>query len=304
MERLRDEVLADLRGRIGVVLEPLARRHGIDSDRNKGWVGQTLDRLVGTSRLSAAAPDGPDWELKSGVLGPSGEPSEAAKVTAFDPTDTRSFEHSVLWAKLRRGIYVGVRRTSRGTVVSAVVPFDIDAADLVGRVRADWTHLRAQRTDGRTVRGPSDLLELRPANRGQGSMAWYARKSLLRHMLAEVPTAPTAAPRSSAPPRAPQPISLHGAFEGARQWRWWSPWFDDLLGALDAHPSPKQVEAGTVEGRPVLLGRGPHGARTVVVFYGTGKIAVHGHRGAIDEAAWQRAPNRVLSSVAAALKAC
>jgi hypothetical protein len=304
MERMRDEVLADLRGRIGIVLEPRARQHGIDSDRNKGWVGQTLDRLVGTSRLSAAAPDGPDWELKSGVLGPSGEPAEAAKVTAFDRTNTASFEHSVLWAKLRRGIYVGVRRTHRGTVVSAVIPFDLDDPALVARVRTDWAHLRVQRPDGRTVRGPSDLLELRPANRGHGSMAWYARKSLLRHMLAEAPTAPTVGPRPSASPRVPQAVGLRGAFEGARQWRWWSPWFDDLIGALDAHPSPNQVEAGTVEGRPVLLGRGPHGARPVIVFYGTGKIAVHGHRGAIDEAAWRRAPNRVLSSVAAALKAC
>ncbi len=100
----------------GKNLYELAELHGITvykaGLRNKGWVGQTIERVADLPISNAPSRDGLDFELKSTVLLQRGDqwtPKETIKVTSLNPKKIldETFETSALWNKLSLLLIVG-----------------------------------------------------------------------------------------------------------------------------------------------------------------------------------------------------
>jgi len=94
----------------------LARTHNVTVSRNgrlnKGWVGQTIERVGNILGGNLKRPDGADFELKSvSLLKKSDDwvPKETMAITSFNPETIlrERFEESALWQKLSRMIVVG-----------------------------------------------------------------------------------------------------------------------------------------------------------------------------------------------------
>ena len=89
----REEILKNLRKELpSRNLYDLAKRHGIPTEirgkKNKGWVGQTVEKAAGLSLSSAQEPDGLDCELKTTTLVfKEGRwvPKETIKITQLNP---------------------------------------------------------------------------------------------------------------------------------------------------------------------------------------------------------------------------
>jgi DNA mismatch repair protein MutH len=115
----RDE--AELRRRLGKLsgrtLGELATGAGLavpaDLRRQKGWVGQLLERLLGASSGSRAEPDFPALgiELKSVPVGGSGRPLESTFVASLDLGAPPRWEESPVRHKLARVAWVVVEAT-------------------------------------------------------------------------------------------------------------------------------------------------------------------------------------------------
>lgn len=124
---------------------------------NKGWVGQTLDRLANTQALSASQPDGIDFELKSVHFVLKNEewvPKETLAITMFNPETilAEAFEDSALWHKLARMILVGHSYTEGhrgGALVRFVMPIDVSDPTLRNEIERYWRHIRTVVQDGK-----------------------------------------------------------------------------------------------------------------------------------------------------------
>ncbi len=146
---VRDRNLAELATQYGVTIQK-------EGKVNKGWVGQVLDRVASTECVSAAQPDGPDYELKSvHVVMRSGEwlPKETFAITMMNPRKIleETFEDSVLWHKLERLILVGhsypeARRDE--AYVRFVAPVDLSDGILKDEVEAYWTAVQRMVREG------------------------------------------------------------------------------------------------------------------------------------------------------------
>src|SRR5688572_20181663 len=123
-------------------LYELAVTHGVTISRNgrinKGWVGQTLEKIAALDAGNAARRDGIDFELKSTSLflqDGAWMPKEAIRITQLNPRAIldETFETSTLWEKLERLILVGLHHESADRCV-AIQLNAIDVADpaLVG----------------------------------------------------------------------------------------------------------------------------------------------------------------------------
>ena len=113
----RDEAELRLRlGRLaGRTLGELAAGAGVqvpaDLRRDKGWVGQLFERLLGASSGSRAEPDFPALgiELKSLPVGTNGRPLESTFVASLDLDATPRWEESAVRHKLSRVAWVAVQ---------------------------------------------------------------------------------------------------------------------------------------------------------------------------------------------------
>ena len=122
----RDE--AELRQRLGRLagrtVGELAAGIGlpvpVDLRRDKGWVGQLFERLLGASSGSRAEPDFPALgiELKSLPVGAHGRPLESTFVASLDLGATPRWEESPVRHKLARVAWVVVQ-ADRATPLAA-----------------------------------------------------------------------------------------------------------------------------------------------------------------------------------------
>lgn len=193
-------------------LHVLAQREGVtvdkDGQRNKGWVGQTVERVAGLVAGTAAMPDGGDFELKTTTLvrdGDGWKPKETIKVTMLNPEAVldEELEQSLLWRKLARLVVVGVEHARDGSCRAVKVRgFDTEDPELVQGVREFWEELRRTIADGALPDvigsvGTSDgWLQLRGSGTGREesrcpitgrrypAQAFYATKRFVRRMLA------------------------------------------------------------------------------------------------------------------------
>ena len=139
----------------------IARNYGITIEKNgsinKGWVGQTLDRITETKGLSASRPDGEDYELKCvHVVDKSGEwvPKETIAVTMMNPQKIilESFEDSTLWHKLSRLILVGHSypdASRKSAFIRFISPVDVTDPALYGSIEDYWNSIRRTVLDGK-----------------------------------------------------------------------------------------------------------------------------------------------------------
>ncbi len=209
----RDSLVARLERLLpGQNLVDVAHSEGVTIEKegrvNKGWVGQTVERLAGLSAGTAAAPDGGDFELKTTTLLPLGnglwKPKETIKVTMLNPAAAleEELQESLLWRKLARLVVVGVAHEVDGSCRAVRIRgFDTRDPELVNGVREYWEELRRTIADGALVdvigsQGTSDgWLQLRGSGTGKEdsvcpiterrfpAQAFYATKRFVRRML-------------------------------------------------------------------------------------------------------------------------
>jgi DNA mismatch repair protein MutH len=140
-EELAGLSLGELAARFELVAPP-------DLRRAKGWVGQLLERALGATARSRAAPDFEELgiELKTLPIGPDRTPAESTFVCTIDLSRIMDGEWEsslvkkklsrVLWVPVEgdRGLDVAVRRIGAPFLWS---PSDEDEATL----RSDWDEL-------------------------------------------------------------------------------------------------------------------------------------------------------------------
>lgn len=195
----------------GANLHDLAAHYGItvytSSGLNKGWVGQTLEKVAKLQGGNAAAPDGVGFELKSTSLIPqqqSWKPKEIIKITQVSPQTLleETFENSLLWQKLSHLLVVGCHHESSTLCrVVKVNLFDTEDPELVYEIRSFWESLQQMVCLGEIAELTSQgingkYLQIRPTGNGKNlstcpvtgvkfpSRAFYANKALVSRMLA------------------------------------------------------------------------------------------------------------------------
>jgi DNA mismatch repair protein MutH len=176
---------------------------------NKGWVGQTLDKIIKTPQVNARLPDGADFELKSisGII-KSGmwEPKETMAITMLSAKQilNETFESSAVWHKLSRLILVGhvYGDTPMQATIVKISPVDVSDPELVRQLRQYWKLIQTTVCEGNiseySSKGTSSgYLQLRTKGSGGtkgksrcpvsgrlfNSRAFYATKPFLRYVL-------------------------------------------------------------------------------------------------------------------------
>lgn len=210
---LRTEVIETLRAELpGKNLYDLAEEFGVtilkDGQLNKGWVGQTIERVANLSNGNAKSPDGQDFELKSSSLTKRDGrwfPKETIKITQLNPKEIleEEFERSILWNKLSRLIFVGVHHETESKCQTvAINSIDITDAGLTEEIRSFWEDVRDTICAGQ-MRSLSNLgssqtfVQLRPLGTGKEwtlcpvtnekfpARAFYATKRLISRIMAQ-----------------------------------------------------------------------------------------------------------------------
>lgn len=179
---------------------------------NKGWIGQTLDRIIQTPHINARLPDGVDFELKS-VRGSINlktgiwEPKETMAITMLSAENMlrETFETSAVWHKMSRLILIGhmYDTTSfKSAKVVSINPIDISDPQLITSLKEYWEMIQKTIQSGAIAdyssKGTSSgLIQLRTKGAGKGrglskcpitgqtfnSRAFYATKTFLRYVL-------------------------------------------------------------------------------------------------------------------------
>lgn len=185
MLNTRFQVIQKLREELsGVDVARLAQVHkvtiSLDGKINKGWVGQTLDRVSNNLKLNNQAPDGIDFELKSVSVVKRGEdwyPKETIAITMFNPASilAEEFDNSHLWQKLQRLILVGHSYPNGqrdSAQVRFIAPVDVSDKHLVEEISSFWHSIREIVHKGDiasyTSRGTSKgFIQLRTKGSGQ-----------------------------------------------------------------------------------------------------------------------------------------
>jgi DNA mismatch repair protein MutH len=217
-EDLRFGVVQRLKRIIGQQnIADLAATHNVTIQRdgrvNKGWVGQTIDRIAKTAALSAQAPDGEDFELKSVKVAwneqyKQWEPKETMAITMMNPKKIllENFEDSALWHKLSRMILMGhsydLSSSLKVTVRYQPRPIDISDPELVTNIKLYWEQIKTTVSEGKislySSKGTSKgFIQLRTKGSGGekgkiacpisgimfNSRAFYATKPFLNYVL-------------------------------------------------------------------------------------------------------------------------
>src|SRR5437773_8483490 len=158
----RAEAIARLTKLAGQDLRVVAEQHGVTvwtphvapgdpvpagAKLNKGWAGQTIERVLDLPLNSSRAPNFGSWELKIIPLKHLGDGSLAVKetmaITMLDPVEVeaKEFEQSHLYTKLRKAVVaarvVEDRAESRSLLYS-VGAFDLDNPKIYKQVKADY----------------------------------------------------------------------------------------------------------------------------------------------------------------------
>lgn len=168
--------------------------------RNKGWVGQVIEKHLGLPINSLQKPNAGSWELKMCSLKylKSGKLTfkETMAVTMFkaDNVANTEFEYSHLFAKLRRMIVaarIWESQQEKRSIVYRVTTYDLDDAKVYSQVKADYELVRDTiRTKGFSALTGKMGVYIQPRTKGRGhgstSRAFYARKSFLKLIFPEI----------------------------------------------------------------------------------------------------------------------
>lgn len=197
----RTEAVGRLTPLIGSDLRPLADQHNItvwkNGKLNKGWVGHTIERILGLPLNSSRSPNFGSWELKvvslkylkTGVL----VPKETMAITMLDPHEVsaKEFEDSHLFTKLRRLLVVSriyESPSEERTLLHKIADFDFENSDLYSQVKADYDAIRKViKTQGFSSLTGKMGVYVQPRTKGAGhgseSRAFYGRKCLVARIL-------------------------------------------------------------------------------------------------------------------------
>lgn len=166
----------------GANLYSLAETHHITVKKegrlNKGWVGQTLEKIITLPNSNAQEKDGEDFELKSTTLvNRNGEwfPKETIKVTMLNPEHMleETFETSALWNKLSSLILVGCHHpTPELCQVIKIKGVDVSDRELVQAVKTFWEDIQNLIVSGEFAKIHDigrfdDWIQLRPTGDGK-----------------------------------------------------------------------------------------------------------------------------------------
>jgi DNA mismatch repair protein MutH len=200
MEPPRDEaeLQARLRSLAGRSLGEIAAGQGVpvpsDLRRNKGWVGQLLERALGATAGSRAEPDFPHLgvELKTIPIDARWRPMESCFVASLDlaAVDTR-WETSPVRKKLSRVMWVAVEAAPSLPLAArrfGAAFLWIPSEEELAALRNDYEDIIELLSEGVVVRGDRGVvLQLRPKGRNAAS---------LRHALDEEGAPALAPPRA------------------------------------------------------------------------------------------------------------
>jgi len=205
LERLQE----DLPGRN---LYDLAREHQIPirfgEKKNKGWVGQTIEKVAGLKISSEASPDGADFELKTTEVSfKEGRwfPKETLKITQLNPQQIleEEFENSIFWRKLGRLLIVAYDSPSEEIVQTRkIISINLTDNKITAEIKQFWEDVRHTICSGEirdliNLGSSAGLVQLRPVGDGKQrslcpitsenfpARAFYATKNLLSFLLNE-----------------------------------------------------------------------------------------------------------------------
>ena len=197
----REDAILRLRGLVGRDLTEVARENGVAIRKNgrinKGWAGHAIERFLGLPLNSARSPNLGTWELKLASLKRLKNNNlvikETMAITMLDPVEVieNDFVNSHLYNKLRK--VIAVSRIWEGTeeessVCFSVNAFELDGTEMYDKVLEDYELIR------RTIRnhGFNSLTgklgkfvqpRTKGAGNGSSTRAFYARKSLVKHII-------------------------------------------------------------------------------------------------------------------------
>ncbi|MDX1918641.1 MAG: MutH/Sau3AI family endonuclease [Candidatus Caenarcaniphilales bacterium] len=199
-EKVLNKNLVDIAHNLGVTIFSEGRL-------NKGWIGQTLDKLIEVDKVNGCFPDGEDFELKSvKVVFQNDEwiPKETMAITMFNPNKilTEEFQTSALWKKLERLIIVGSYYqsvTPMAAYIKFIRPIDVNDPALVNQIKDYWEEIKSLTIEGKissySSKGTSrGFIQLRTKGSGQSeslcpvtgakfkTRAYYATKPFLKYV--------------------------------------------------------------------------------------------------------------------------
>lgn len=216
IKRSRLEILAELTKNLPKKnLHDLAKHYqiptylGVSSERarkNKGWVGQTVERAAGLALSNAQSPDGFDCEVKTTSLifkDRKWLPKETIKITQLNPKSIleETFETSILWKKLSRLVFVGVHHVSDTECYAVRLgAIDLLNPEWIQSIRNVWEDVQNNILSGDMIHffnfgNSEELIQLRPVGDGKSwstcpvtgekfpARAFYATKILIERLL-------------------------------------------------------------------------------------------------------------------------
>ncbi len=168
--------------------------------KNKGWVGQVIEKHLGLPINSIQAPNAGSWELKMISLKylKNGKLTfkETMAVTMIKPENiiNTDFEKSHLLAKLRRMIVaarIWESKQEKRSIIHCVKAIDLDNLGVYNQVKEDYNLVKDTiRTKGFSALTGKMGVYIQPRTKGPGhgskSRAFYARKSFLKLIFPEI----------------------------------------------------------------------------------------------------------------------
>lgn len=174
-DRLAGRTIAEVAGSLDEVVPP-------DLRRNKGWVGQLVERALGATAGNAPTPDFPELgvELKTLPVDQSGRPLESTYVCTVPlaAPDDVDWESCVARKKLARVLWVPVLAEREIALAERVfgqpMLWELDA-ETEALLRRDWEgHLEAVRQGAAdNIRGSDgEMLQVRPKAADSSKKTW------------------------------------------------------------------------------------------------------------------------------------
>lgn len=194
----------------GKNLFDLAQMWGVPTrwgaQKNKGWVGQTIEKVAGLDNTNEAKKDGLDFELKTTSLLKKGEhfePKETIKITQLNPALMlqEEFFSSILWEKLERLILVTYWTPQpEVALVEKILSITVRDPAIVNPIQRFWEDVKYLICSGEikfhvNLGTSDDLIQLRPLGNGKQfsicpvtgesfpARAFYATKRLINLLM-------------------------------------------------------------------------------------------------------------------------